>query len=414
MVGQALDSAERLVVGTRYEHHEIKWATGIAFGENEAITKLIRNRRDDADFSGTAGLPPDNLIASIAFDSNYFKTRSAARVFARSLFSRDLWLFIPGVSQQSLAYDELFSRLFGNFWQHVESSRIGLYSSVDTIRSGQFSLVGVMDARDPAALLKELNDLAHITQLSKESDEDAEALIGKLIADLGDVKYLVREDASLRLSMVGKKAIDQLQVAAKSKDLEVAFRARRLLRPYLDAARANAEKVVKDGAFWNDISPQFQFEETSEKVLEYPCTIVRMSFPNSDEQQKMMYSVFGEQWDRIRIVQVGKQFVVLVGSDIKRLERTIANVANKKDPIGARKQIADRKLIGDQMQVHLSIAQLNNLLFHDDPDVYIKEPGDDLTSLGFSFEQNRWLLNIFVPGSELKVIVDNPRMSLFR
>jgi hypothetical protein len=285
---------------------------------------------------------------------------------------------------------------------------------VDTIRSGQFSLVGVMDARDPAALLKELNDLAHITQLSKESDEDAEALIGKLIADLGDVKYLVREDASLRLSMVGKKAIDQLQVAAKSKDLEVAFRARRLLRPYLDAARANAEKVVKDGAFWNDISPQFQFEETSEKVLEYPCTIVRMSFPNSDEQQKMMYSVFGEQWDRIRIVQVGKQFVVLVGSDIKRLERTIANVANKKDPIGARKQIADRKLIGDQMQVHLSIAQLNNLLFHDDPDVYIKEPGDDLTSLGFSFEQNRWLLNIFVPGSELKVIVDNPRMSLFR
>ncbi len=406
LLGQAMTFARRLATAARYENHELRWETELTFAKNGAISQLLRTRKDPS-FSGTAGLPREDLILSFGFDSNHFKTESAARVFARASFvGNQNWSMLPGFSR------ELYSRLFGSFWRHVEASRLGLYSSSNPDHAGQLCLLGVVDARDPDALLQEFQDLVHVARVAEETDEDARELIERLIAQLGDTKFKVREAASLRLALLGKKAIKHLEAAKESKDFEISYRAKRLLRSYHGASKVNVEKVVGDKSFWMNLKPQFQFEETTEKCLEFPCIVVRMRLP--EEQQKVMSSVFGDQSHRIRMVRIERQFVVMVGSDTKRLERTVQNVVDGKDPVAGVEQVASRKLGGSQLQIHLSVARLNNLLFHKEPESLIEHPGGDLTSLGISFEEHHWGLDLFMPGSELKVIVDNPRMSLLR
>ena len=69
--------------------------------------------------------------------------------------------------------------------------------------------------------------LAYLQRL--KPDERVQARVAELIEQLGSETYLLREQATRELTVLGEAAESQLQKAAKSNDLEQAIRARRLL-----------------------------------------------------------------------------------------------------------------------------------------------------------------------------------------
>ena len=64
-----------------------------------------------------------------------------------------------------------------------------------------------------------------------------------LIVQLGDRSYAKREAAERRLAELGTLAKPQLEKALKTTDLEVVFRAERLLAALSEAGRTNTEKA---------------------------------------------------------------------------------------------------------------------------------------------------------------------------
>jgi HEAT repeat protein len=72
------------------------------------------------------------------------------------------------------------------------------------------------------------------------SDEE----IGQLIKQLGNDKYALREEASIHLRLIGKRAIPALKAALKHKDLEISERATRLLDLVMWGLPANIQKKL--------------------------------------------------------------------------------------------------------------------------------------------------------------------------
>jgi tetratricopeptide (TPR) repeat protein len=92
-----------------------------------------------------------------------------------------------------------------------------------------------------------LGDVARSSQEFAANQDASQAEISRLIQQLGDPDFAVRDRAQKELNRLGEKAYDALTVAANDSDLEIAARARYLLLSIkMPAARDSETDLVKE------------------------------------------------------------------------------------------------------------------------------------------------------------------------
>ena len=113
------------------------------------------------------------------------------------------------------------------------------------------------DPNSPAATLKRYQiepSTAGVLEVLRQRQPSAEGRerIAQLVGDLGNESYEIREAASQHLAALGTMAEPALREATQSDDMEVVFRARRLLA---NCGRGQAEDVLAAALEWLRQSP---------------------------------------------------------------------------------------------------------------------------------------------------------------
>src|SRR5262249_17253596 len=200
----------------------------------------------------------------------------------------------------------------------------GVYLSGDESKLGLFSMVAILDADDPGKFVQDLRTLAKIgdgsaLDLDKKQSGDAPDIV-KLVRDLGNAKYQVRQSATLRLRLIGEPALSHLDKAAAEGDLETTRRAQQLYKQISEVA-AQRRKELLNKELPRSLRPTFGFVAKAETRGQLPIDIIHVRLAERDRPiAKQLEQLLGPEWDRLRLAIHGNQAVVLLGSDTALLE----------------------------------------------------------------------------------------------
>jgi hypothetical protein len=117
--------------------------------------------------------------------------------------------------------------------------------------------------------------------------------------------------------------------------------------------------------------------------------------------------LLGPDWHRIRVVTIGKQVVVLIGSDVDLLKTAVKNVKGGEAGLDADRRLASFRKQGNadrKIELHVGLAALAMLT---DPraDLSKLKAGAPLSSASLTVETDRLELNAFAPMDDVKLLV---------
>ena len=152
-----------------------------------------------------------------------------ARVLLEGLLLDWLWSkkLVPAVDRQT------FLGVFSEVWQQLKGSRLAVYRNADEQKLGLFSVLAILDTANVDAFLRTLRGLARLADpgnlklTGSDARADDVAELEKLVQDLGDGFFRVRNTATTKLSLIGEPALPYLEKARTSRDLECAVGPRR-------------------------------------------------------------------------------------------------------------------------------------------------------------------------------------------
>ena len=235
--------------------------------------------------------------------------------------------------------------VFAEVWKRSQGHRVAVYRNADPVKHGLFSAVAVLDTADAGKFLADMKQLARLAggeglDLSDKGPRDDVAAVEKLIRDLGDDDFEVRESASRRLALIGKPALPLIEKATKAGDAEVRRRAEDLKEQIVAAATARRRELLSKEAPWR-IRPTFHFEPKPEERAGHTVETARVRLLEKDAPAAAaLREVFGPDWDRVRLAARGKQVVVLVGSDERLLDAALANLKDGKPGLAGSKSLS--------------------------------------------------------------------------
>ena len=158
---------------------------------------------------------------------------------------------------------------FSEIMKRLQAYRIAVYQNPDRIKNGLLSSVAILDTADADKFLADMKLFARLSgsqglDLSTKGNKEDVAAVEKLIRDLGDDDYEVRESASDRLKLIGEAALPLIDKAFQSKDPEVRRRAEEIKTSIVVAAVARRKDLLSKDAPWR-LRPTFQFEAKPEE-----------------------------------------------------------------------------------------------------------------------------------------------------
>ncbi len=373
-------------------------------GEHPAARKLLDLLRSGDEPSSLGGLPKGRLIAVQAVRSD----GSQNRALIRALLDHTLRFWIDEKRLISLAERPTFVGLFDEVWQRLRGSQFAVYRNDDPAR-GLFSMVAILHAADPEEFLKEMRQLARFAspgELKLDGDNvqaDDVATVRKLIKELGDPDFRVRQSASLKLSLIGSPALPYLEKAVKSEDREVAIRARRLRQRIQNSIEARQRDVLSKSLLsnltvrWGD----FPKAETRKGL---PIDILKMDLEGKSQMAKSnLREAFGPEWSKIRIAVKGKKIVVLLGSNTDLLDETLVNLSKPKPGTPEHKQLAEfhrRSSPSRRAEFHINLRQFAPWVNGTGK----SQATSELTSLSLGVEQDSLELHLWVPNQEFRAL----------
>jgi hypothetical protein len=302
-----------------------------------------------------------------------------------------------------------------DLWQRLRGARVALYHNQNEKELGLFSVVAVLDTADSAAFLKQIRTLTKIAALKASDLKTPEGLklidVEKLVRELDDDSFRVREAATTRLLVLGEPALPYLEKAiAKRESLEQVRRAERI-KKHLDAVREERRKeLLLPKEMPRAIRPSFAFAPAVEKREGVPVDVLAVTLNvKQKEFLKRVSQLLGPTWDKMRLAAVGNQVVVLLGSDVSVFERTLANVKAGKPGLAEGKVLAGFERRADKgrtAEMHGSAQAFLGLLAAEWklPAKLFKDP-PQLTSFAVSIGKDRVDLDLWVPTAELRVMV---------
>lgn len=378
--------------------------------------KLLASLSTGSESSTLQGLPAKHAIVAQSIRAEGAQTSTIARVMFHFLLD----YYVDTDKILSALERPNYTGVFGQLWKHLKGNRLGLYRTADEQELGLFSLVGILETEKPSELIKEMQTLSRMAigtalDLKNEKKKKAtEAQIHQLINDLGARRYTQRESATLKLSLIGEPVLPYLAKAIKqSKDLEVIRRATEIQDRLIHVVKARREELLQQKIIV-PLRPQFIFVKDGEKRGEYKVDIVRVKLTNEDKLLTTQFEkLLGPDWNRIRLVTIDKQIIVLFGSDVNLLDETLKNLKGNKPGLAAIKDLQRFKKYSDRghnAEIHVSMQRFLNLLSAEDLKQRANaKAGEAFSSFSLTISEKRMRFDIWMPMAELNSVVSNKR-----
>jgi hypothetical protein len=367
--------------------------------------EILKMLRDGAKPANLRGLPEGRLVVAHAQGSDGRNSGVIAKVIFSALLN-----LLPEAKQTIATADRpVFAGVIAEIWHQLRGSRFGIYLSSDESKLGLFSMVAILDTDDPGKFVQDLRSLAKIgdgSALDLDKKQSGDTVdIAKLVRDLGDAKYQVRQSATLRLRLIGEPALSYLDKAATEGDLETTRRAQQLYKQISEvAAQRRKELLAKD--LPRTLRPTFGFIAKAETRSQLPIDVIHIRLGEGDQPLvKQLRQLLGPEWDRLRLAVHGNQVIVLLGSDVDLLEKALANITAGKPGLGKAAALADfSKNAGTDHLVQFHVS-LESLMWLTAPQkVADFRPAGRITSLGLRVGEDRIDLDAWSPTSELKAV----------
>jgi hypothetical protein len=377
-------------------------------GADEA-RRFLTTVRGRPGVASLSGLPTGNVVAAQAIHGHGEENAALAKVIVDMILRDTLQ-----TNQLLTAADRPYvSGVFAQVWKKLDGSRSALYRNGDATKHGLFSLVAILDADDPKKLLTELKELARFADgtrldLSEATGKGTDvADVQKLIRDLGDDRYAVREAAATKLSLIGEAALPLLDKARASDDAEVARRAGEL---HDDLARdaAQRRKDLLDKKLPR-VHPTFVFVPAAENVEGQAIDAIGIRLPEKDAAAaKQFEQLFGPDWNKVRVAVRGKQVIVLMGSDPDLLRRTLKNLKEGIPGLAAEKSLEEfrrRANPARKVEFHAALQTIMALTDPNEAGAGKAKSGEGLTSFALTVDADRLDLDVWMPSAEVKAMV---------
>ncbi|MGE3803234.1 MAG: hypothetical protein AB7K24_01025 [Gemmataceae bacterium] len=406
-IAKALPELEHGLAWFRYEGDRFQLSLAPVFqkgGKNaQALLELFRHGDTKASFDA---LPVGNVVAAHSSVRNNGRGSAVLGVMTYTFGNTFL---LRGVRNTFTGDWTNFVNIFTEVTRKLDGARFALYQAAPD--QGMFSMVGILDTRDPdkfLADLRQLADLAHFKGLDLEDKTKREAnlkLIKQLVADLASEEYQVRESATLKLQLIGEPALTELKGATKSGDLEQVRRAERIIDWIALDIKERREALLRPNELAN-LKPSFVFLDKKEKLAGWDVHQVGVVFPGKADpaRDKLLANLFGPNWQRVRLAQQGKQFVVLLGSDVKLLEEALNNLKSGKP--GLADTAAFKKPGKDQDHTRFQISLAKILELVQAADLKESKPVKAMTALELNVGKNHVELSLHMPLSDIKSLIE--------
>jgi hypothetical protein len=372
--------------------------------DGDAARTFLMSLRGGSGGADLAGLPEGRVIAAEAFRGDGSQNAALLKLFTRLAWSslRGSEGFISPVDRPG------YVNVFAELWKHFKGTRVAVYQNADRLKHGLFSVAAILDTDDAAKFLGELRLLVRLggTDLDLTGKVEGKAdvaIVEKLIGELGDDAFRVRESASTKLALVGEPALPFLDKALKSEDPEVRRRARALKEGIVAKAAARRKELLSPDAL-KHVRPTFAFAPKAEMLDDTRLDVVRIRLTEAAAAAKLR-ELLGPDWDRIRLAVHGRQVVVLLGSDQELLRATLKNLKAGKRGLADTKTLSASNAHLDptrQVEFHLSVAAAYALWTAAD----LRRPAGKsfLSSFALAVEPDLLHLDVWLPATEFKIL----------
>jgi hypothetical protein len=371
----------------------------------KASAELLADLRGGKGGSSLRGLPEGQALLAYASKAEGPRTAALARALAALLLKSF------GETQQLLSASNrpVYTEMLSHFWHQLKGSRAALYETSDERKYGLFSLVAILDTPDAASFLASLRALARIAEepAAKAKTQEPGPDLAQLVGDLSSPKYRVREVATLKLRLVGEPALPYLKKAMTGTDLETFRRAEKLTTQIRLAADERRRDLLA-GGLPKHIHPSFAFAAKPEERAGQRVEVVRVKLGAKDAPAaKQLRGLLGPEWDRVHLVALGDQLVVLVGSEVGLLDQTLANLqAGKPGLAAAAGPTAFARQTGTSRtaELHLAVERLLALTGKPDNERPPARAAGGLTSFGLTVGAADLQVDVWLPPTELGVL----------
>ena len=411
IVGKFLDDLKYAVCGIRID-------TGIGTTTIAGLKSLDSRNLLGEFFDSTrdttlARMPTGKILATHALQADS-KTTGGILGSILSITRDAISTQIARTSIQSDSYQ--LDGLLSEALDRIKGGHLVLYESSNRKRYGDFNLLGVLTTEDPNAFLADFTGLAPFVNAMSMSEAEAafafpQAKIDDLVAELGEPHYQRRKLAKFKLELLGNRARPALEKATKARDVELRLAARELLEAFKLDATTSRSDLLK-GSLFKQLKPSFDYTPQLETLSMSEIGILTMRFQSDVQRtQNKMAALFGPEWQKVRIATVGKEVLLLVGSETSILEKAIAQQKLPESAINSHKAcqtFRGRANSETIFEFHVAISRLAHLLelgSSEDKSIVDKQV-DRVSSFGLTIEDKRVRVDTYTPPQDIKVFLE--------
>jgi hypothetical protein len=352
------------------------------------------------------GLPAGALVAAQGVSGDGAKTASVVRAFSELI----LKTFAETRTLLATANRPMYVGILGEVWARLKGHRAAIYQTQDEQKLGLFSLVAILDTEDAGKLLAFMRALARIADEKDPASkkELTSADIARLVKEMGDARYRVREQATLKLRLLGERALPALKQGIASADVETSRRASRLWEQ-IARAGAGRRKELLSKELPRHLRPTLTFLRRKETLAGQSVDVAQIKLAEQEvAAAKQLRGLMGPDWDRVRLATSGQHVVVLLGSDVALLEQTLVNLKEGRPGLAGSKALeAFNRQANPERRVefHVSAQRLLALISAPGENPRLPaEPGKTLTSFALTASPDGLQLDVRIPSEEIRVI----------
>jgi len=402
-LGQGLKEAQAIVAGVRLDDG-LDAHIVVTVRRDSSAARLLASMRTTGKPSTLFALPDGDVLFAHAYAGDRTQHAWLAQAFFRH-FLED-----PIVTDRLVASASVtnYLGLLHEIWSRLHGNRFAVYQNAEPAKVGLLSAVIILDCDDPPAFLREMKTLAKMATADtldwSKKEVKKEVDIARLVRDLGNSSFAIRQAAATRLALIGAPALPFLEKALESKklDLETMRRAQEVDKGIRDRTAWRRKEMLLE-----ENQPLFDHAKLTfvlgvEKRLGQRIDVIQIRNPAAEPAALRRYEeLLGPDWDKIRVAVVGKQIVLMLGSEVARFEAALRNVQQRNPGLAASKQFAafHERCAKDRLfEFHVGIeARLRLLAANAD-----EAPPGPLTSLSISLGETDVQFDAHMPTAEIR------------
>lgn len=349
------------------------------------------------------GLPRGNLLAAVSAVGSGETSALLSQALLRQAPVRSLAESSPLLS---LTHRRIFLDLGSEIWSRLQGGAAGWYENDPGAKAGKFAAMTVVETANPKTFLKELTGLASFVNASSLGAGGAAPTaeeIERLVKQLADDSYRVRQAASTRLALIGPPALEKLAQAERGADPEAKYRARQL-REQIAVAEKELKADLLNRVPLAGVKPQFVYRPRAETRNGQSVDWIEILLTEADQRQGyFLRDLLGDDWNKIRLTTVGKRMVFLFGSRGDLFDQAVKDLASDRDSWRDVQEVQRfRERVGGELtaEMHLQLARLKMLVQGDEKTGVPPSETAAKTSLGLRIAPQTLGIDLYLPASE--------------